>query len=131
MSLTCVLIPFVKQRCEKTYRSIRTLPLRVCKATSTHKSQGMTVGPEQLSENVVVELPASGERTTPELELVDGSRVKGPENFAIGNELSLIDKNLCRKLGKHQPIYHTDSLKKSSEQRRHSLSKEPETGSIN
>ena len=65
MSLTCVLIPFVKQRCEKTYRSICTLLLRVCKAASTHKSQGMTVGPEQLLENVVVELPASGERTTP------------------------------------------------------------------
>ena len=131
MPPTCVLIPFVKQRCEKKWWSTRTLPLRVCKATSTHKSQGITVGPEQLLENVVLELPASGQRTTPELELVAESRSKGPENFAIGNELSLLDKNICKKLGKHQHIYHTDSFKKSSEQQWHSLSKELETGSIN
>ena len=67
----------------------------------------------------------------PRLELVAGSRATGLEHFAIRNELSLLDKNHCRKLGKHQPIYHTDSFKKISEQRRHSLSKEPETGSIN
>ena len=96
MPLTCLLIPFVKQWCDKNCWSICTLSLRMCKGTSTHKSQGMMLGPEQLSENVVVELPTSGQKKTPELELVAGSRAKGPEHFAIGNELSVIDKNLFR-----------------------------------
>ena len=55
----------------------------------------MTVGPNQLWENVVVELSASGQRTTPELKLVAGSTAKCLENFAIGNELSLIDKTFA------------------------------------
>ena len=104
MSLTCVLIPFVKQWCDKNCWSICTLSLRMCKGTSTHKSQGMMLGPEQLSENVVVELPTSGQKKTPELELVAGSRAKGPEHFAIGNELSLLNESLCKKNGK-TPAY--------------------------
>ena len=64
----------------------------------------MTVGPEQFSENVVVELPASGQRTTPGLELVAGSIATGPEHFAIGNELSLLDKNSLQKIGKTSVI---------------------------
>ena len=54
--------------------------------------------------NLVVELPASGQRTTPGLELAAGSITTDPEHFAIGNEPSLLDKNSLQKIGKTPAI---------------------------
>ena len=41
---TCVPIPTITEPCEKTCCSIKTCPLRICKAITIHKGQGINVG---------------------------------------------------------------------------------------
>ena len=52
---------------------------------SIHKSQGMTIGPGEVFEKVVVYLPEDQREQSPGLELVAFSRAKGPDCLAVGN----------------------------------------------
>ena len=71
------------------------MPLRVCKSITIHKSQGMTIGENEIFTKVVLYLPDSvSGRKTPGSELVGMSRTKNLNCHAIGNEsknLSLQD----------------------------------------
>ena len=91
-----VSIPAVTERCEKQCCSITMIPLRVCQSITIHKSQGMTIGENEIFTKVVLYLPdsESGGRRTPGSELVGMSRAKDLSCLAIGNEsknLSLQD----------------------------------------
>ena len=72
--------------CEKKCCSVTAFPLRCCAALSIHKSQGMTVGPGQPFEKVIIYYPAEpGRSNTPGLELVASSRAMNIECLTIGN----------------------------------------------
>ena len=64
------------------------IPLRVCQSITIHKSQGMTIGKNEIFTKVVLYLPdsESGGRRTPGSELVGMSRAKDLSCLAIGNE---------------------------------------------
>ena len=97
-------IPVVTDRCEKKCCSITTIPLRICKALTIHKSQGMTIGPNENFEKAVVYLPekSQNQNNTAGLELVALSRVTSPKNLALGN----LSNSLCisdlKKIGKNK-----------------------------
>ena len=76
-------IPLTTIRCEKNCCSMTTLPLRVCKAITTYKSQGLSVGQGQEWEYVVVGIPGPGEKSAPGQELVGFSRATEFERLAI------------------------------------------------
>ena len=82
---TYVPIPCKEYRCEKRCCSVRTVPLRVCKAITIYKSQGMTVGKGQVWERLVICLANKSARGTnaPGLELVAFSRAKELDNIAV------------------------------------------------
>ena len=61
-------------RCEKRCCTVTSIPLRVCKALSVHKLQGMSVGPEHPFQSAVIYLSERRERTNPGSELVAISR---------------------------------------------------------
>ena len=65
-------IPLIEERCQKLCCTVKTIPLRICIALSIHKSQGMTIGPNQNFEKAIVYLPESrlNQRQTPGLVLV-------------------------------------------------------------
>ena len=52
----------------------------------------MTVGEGKIFEKVVVYLPEEGMRKNPGLELVAFSRVKCPEDLAVGNHFGTLTK---------------------------------------
>ena len=54
---THIPIPVVERMCEKKCCKARSVPLRVCKAITIHKSQGMTVGEKELWKLLVVVMP--------------------------------------------------------------------------
>ena len=95
-------IPVVTDRCEKKCCSITTIPLRICKALTIHKSQGMTIGPNENFEKAVVYLPekSQNQNNTAGLELVALSRVTSPKNLAIGNLSTSLCISELKKLGK-------------------------------
>ena len=105
-------IPFLTQRCERKCCSVTALPLRVCRALTIHKSQGMTVGRETITvdgvtrnkhpfQNVIVYLsPKESKHKTPGSELVAFSRVTKLEYLAIGNTCDKIDKTMLYNIGK-------------------------------
>ena len=70
-------------RCEKRCCTVTSIPLRVCKALTIYKSQGLSVGPENPFESAVLYLPEKGERTNPGSELVTTSRVSDISFLAI------------------------------------------------
>ena len=70
-------------RCERMCCSATTIPLRVCKALTVHKSQGMSVGPSQVWKRVVVCMAESGRRRTPGVEQVAFSRAEDGASFAV------------------------------------------------
>jgi hypothetical protein len=79
---THVPIPAVTVRCEKSCCSVTTIPLRVCKAVTIHKSQGLTVGNGHFWELLVVGLPSGkGSGSTLGLEQVSFSRASELENL--------------------------------------------------
>ena len=47
----------------KKYCTVTSITLRVCKAITIHKAQGMSIGPGKSFESVIVSLPEKGERT--------------------------------------------------------------------
>ena len=84
-----VAIPALEIRCEKRCCSQQTIPLRVCKAITIYKSQGMTIGngDECFWKRVVVGLPtAEGRNRSPGQELVGLSRATDIEVLAIHDE---------------------------------------------
>ena len=82
--VTCVPVPVIKDRCEKNCCSMATVPLHVCKAVTTCKSQGMTVGPSHVWEQLVVTLPRENARNkTCGSELVAFSRVTDLQHLVI------------------------------------------------
>ena len=102
--VTRVPIPFIETRCEKKCCSMRAMPLRVCKALSVHKSQGMTVGQGQPFPSLVLHLPDKNTRSAPGIELVGASRVNHPDCLAIGNKTSELSKQQLQRIGR-TPAY--------------------------
>ena len=47
-------------KCEKRYCTVTSIPLRLCKALTIHKSQRMSVGPGNPFESVIMYLPEEG-----------------------------------------------------------------------
>lgn len=97
---TFVPIPVVKQFCEHRCCYVETLPLRVAKAITIDKSQGMTVGEGCVWEYLVVMLPPSNSQRakTPGLAQVAITRVTSINRLAL---LSSVDnpltmETLCR-----------------------------------
>ena len=111
MPSTYVLILFVKEMCEKKSCSVSSLPLRCCAALSIHKSQGMTVGPGQLFEKVIIYYPAEpGTRSnTPGLELIALSRAMNIECLAIGNPVQELSYKYIECIG-NTPAYAKQKL---------------------
>ena len=66
------------------------IPLRVCKALSVQKSQGMTVGEGEMFKKVIMYLLEEQQRKTPGIELTAVSRVKKGTDLAFGNDSSKI-----------------------------------------
>ena len=96
---TWIPIPVVTERCERQCCSISTIPLIVCKAITIHKSQGMTIGPHQQFEKVIVHLPTSTTRKSPGIELVACSRAMNPDCIAFGNKSSDLTTMELKKIG--------------------------------
>ena len=92
---TWVPIPLHTQRCEKKCCSVETLPLRIAKALTIDKSQGMTVGEGEFWELLVCMLPPadSVRSKTPGLAQVGVSRVTEIERLAM---LSTTENPLTR-----------------------------------
>ena len=82
---TWVPIPVHNSTCQKYCCSMHSIPLRVCKAITIHKSQGMTIGDGQQFPYVVVHFPEASQHVTPGQVLVAFTRAIAPENFALGN----------------------------------------------
>ena len=102
---TSVPIPIVKELCEKKCCNISALPLRCCAALSIHKSQGMTVGPNQPFEKVIIYYPVEpGRQNTPGLELVATSRAMSIECFAVGNPVQDLTYKYIQSIG-NTPAY--------------------------
>ena len=97
---TYIPIPVTTDRCERKCCTITTIPLRVCKAITIYKSQGLTVGDGKIWEKVVIWLPTGNQRKTVGTEVVAFSRATKPTAFAIGNDLNDIDRMSLLKIGK-------------------------------
>ena len=82
---THVPIPCYTARCEKGCCTMTTAPLRVCKAITGHKSQGMTVGDGHFWKCVVVALASSRGMNIPGLEQVAISRATSLDCLALLN----------------------------------------------
>jgi hypothetical protein len=91
---TCIPIEPVTLRCEKKCCSVTTVPLRVCKAITIHKAQGISIGPGNVWERVVIALPEARDRKTPALELVALSRATEPGAFAISCDAEITKESL-------------------------------------
>ena len=101
---TCIPIPVSTDQCDKKCCSVTMIPLIPCVAITIHKAQGMTVGPNQIFEKVIVYLPEDNQRKSPGLELVAFSRATDPNSFAIGNNSSKLSIMSLRKIG-NTPAY--------------------------
>ena len=75
------------------------IPLRVCQSITIHKSQGMTIGKNEIFTKVVLYLPdsKSGGRRTPGSDLVGLSRAKDLSSLAIGNQSKNFPYNIFKK----------------------------------
>ena len=82
---------------------MEAFPLRVCKAITAHKSQGMTIAVGEPFDKVVLRYSETGTRVPPGLQMVMTSRPKGLENFCIGNKISDLDKGGLKKIGTSAP----------------------------
>ena len=72
-----------------------------------HKAQGITVGEGMDFEKLIVYLTVAGQRTTPDLELVASSRVKKPEDIAVGNPVGELEIRKHHKYWQHIRIQNT------------------------
>jgi hypothetical protein len=96
---TYVPVPPKTLRCEKGCCSATQIPLRVCKACSCHKCQGMSVGEGHAWSKVVVGLPSRGNRT-PGLEQVSISRATCRAALAIDDSEEPITYDQLMRIGK-------------------------------
>ena len=78
---------------------VTSIPLRVCKAITIHKAQGMSIGPGKSFESVIVSLPEKGERTNPGSELVAFSRVTDISALAICDTKNDITLEILKNIG--------------------------------
>ena len=94
-------IPIIQMsiRCEKQCCTVTSIPLRVCKALTIHKSQGMSVGPGHPFESAVIYLPEKGEKTNPGSELVATSRVTDISFLAICDTNRQVTVESLKKIG--------------------------------
>ena len=77
-------------------------PLRVCKAITGHKSQGMTIAKGEPFEMAVVHLPKKGDRVAAGWEMVTSSRAKTLQDFCYGNNVRNLSKSSLRRIGKSE-----------------------------
>ena len=74
---TSIPVPLVTTRCEKNCCSMTAIPLRVCKAITIHKCQGISVGNGEKWSKIVIVLPGTNCKLRPPgLECVAISRAK-------------------------------------------------------
>ena len=93
-------IPVKQFRCEKRCCSQTTVPLRICKAISIYKSQGITVGKDNQWEYVVVGMPDPDSRhKSSGQELVAFSRAQTETCLAIAEDIELT-MDMFTKIGK-------------------------------
>ena len=57
-------ILIVNDMCENKYCTICNIPLRICEVITLYKIQGLTVGPSQVWEKVIIWLPIGSQRKT-------------------------------------------------------------------
>ena len=91
-------IPVHKSTCDNHCCTMHSIPLRVCKAITIHKSQGITIGENQMFKYAVVHFPEAPQPDSPIQALVAFTRAMPPHNFAIGNA-NITQKEL-KKIGK-------------------------------
>jgi len=98
-------------RCEKRCCSITTIPLRVCKAITTYKSQGLTVGEKEMWEKIMLVIGAAkGLAAKPGIEQVSFSRSREILDMAVdGTEEHPLTKERIRRIGK-SPGYNQRRL---------------------
>ena len=101
MPRTCVPVAPVTLRCENGCCSATTIPLRVCKAITSHKSQGQSIGQGHAWNRVVVGLPCKRNRT-PGLEQVSISRATSLSVLAIDDTQEDIMYDQLMSIGKGQ-----------------------------
>ena len=79
------LIPMdsVTIHCERKCCTVTSILLRICKAITLYKAQGMSIGPRKPFESVIISLPKKGERTNAGSELVTFFRVTDISALAI------------------------------------------------
>ena len=108
----------VEERCEKCKRcTITAIPLKVCKALSINKSQGMTVGQGELFKKVVMYILEEGQRKTPGIELTPASRVKEGKDLAFGNDSHKITLEMVQDIGRSQASEERRQFIKSLKER--------------
>ncbi len=95
----------ITQRCEFGACTINAIPLRVCKALTIYKSQGMKAGPVQPFETLVVHLPEHGMKITAGSELVCTLRVTSPNVLAFGNNPQRLTTDFIQKIGRTSAYY--------------------------
>ena len=88
--------PFVVK---KNCCTVTSIPLRVCRAITIRKAQGMSIGPRKPFKGVIVSLPEKGERTNPGSELVAFSRVTYISALAICDIKNDITLEMLKNIG--------------------------------
>jgi hypothetical protein len=71
-----------------------TIPLRVYKASSIHKAQGLSVGPNENIKKCIVGVSAGGRSSTPGLDLVGFSRATEQGALALWGDVEFSKKDL-------------------------------------
>jgi hypothetical protein len=99
---TYVSIPVIIERCEKGCCTMTTIPLRVCIAITIYKGQGITVGPGEEFERIVVHIPNNSSINVNGQELVQFSRAKDLKYIAVGNKPDELVTDKLLKIGKNK-----------------------------
>ena len=68
---TFVPVPVVDIRCEKKCCSMSMIPLIISIAITIHKSQGMTIGPNEMYEKLIYHFHEENQKKTPDSEVTE------------------------------------------------------------
>jgi ATP-dependent exoDNAse (exonuclease V) alpha subunit len=101
MPRTCVPVATVTLRCENNCCSATTIPLRVCKAITGHKSQGQSIGEGHPWSKAVVCIPCRRNKT-PGLEQVSISRATSLSVLALDDTQEELTYEQLMSIGKGQ-----------------------------